>query len=266
MYNIIYIGSTNLPNVFHVGMTSNNRSPYERWRDGDYRGKLPYLPTKIEFYQVGDLRDEPIHKFITKDSKVTNLHDEGISSDEIFRVDGVDNPVEYIQSLVEEAIQFNQTGIRKVDNFYSPRPHQEWVNQEVMNRFDGSKTVIQPLNLCARFGKTLCGLDLFKRTGFQSMIIAGYWLSANESFVRTVESNFDISNDIVIIKPDYDEYIRVINQGNRVLIDLSLHSDDQTIDNRLIEALSQTNSLIYIDEADYGAWTKSSRLVAKQVY
>lgn len=264
MNNIIYIGATNVPNVFHVGMTSNNRSPHSRWRDGDYRGKLPYLPSKVEFYSVGDLRDEPIHSYLVKDKNVTNLHDEGISSDEIFRVDGVDNPVEFIKNLVEEAITFNKTGIRPVDKFYQPRPHQEWVNREILSRFDGSETVIQPLNLCARFGKTLCGLDLFKRTGLQTMIVAGYWLSANESFIRTIEDKFDITSDVVIIKPNYADYVTAINNGSRVVIDLSLHSDEDKIDIDLLDVLNQTSSLIYIDEADYGAWTSSSRSVANR--
>ena len=262
MNNIIYIGSTNVDNVFHVGMTSNNRSPLSRWKDADYRGKLPYLPSRVEFYSVGDLRDEPIHSYIIKDSHIINLHDEGISSDEIFRVDGVDNPVEYIQSLVEEAIQYNKTGIRPIEKFFTPRPHQKQVNDKILDKFDGSQTIIQPLNLCARFGKTLCGLDLFKRSGLDVMIVGSYWLSANQSFISTIESKFDITSDVTIIKPTYQEFSKAIATGNRVLIDLSLHNDNIDID--LIDVLSQTSSLIYIDEADFGAWTESSRSIANQ--
>ena len=263
MNNVIYIGSTNMDNVFHVGMTGNNRSPLDRWRDGDYRGKLPYLPGKVEFYHVGDLRDEPIHSYIVKDKCVTNLHDEGISSDEIFRVDS-DNPVEYITNLVEEAIKYNQTGVRPVDKFFSPRPHQTSVNDQILSRWTGEETVIQPLNLCARFGKTLGGLDLFKRSGLDVMIVASYWLSANQSFINTIESKFDITSDITVIKPDYDQFKDAISKGNRVLIDVSLHQDSDKVDERLVSALNVYKSLIYIDEADFGAWTKSSRDTANQ--
>ena len=244
-------------------MTSNNRSPLDRWTDGDYRGKLPYIPQRVEFYSVGNLRDEPIHSYIVKDDRVTNLHDEGIRSDEIFRVSG-DNPVEYIKSIVEEAIQYNKTGIRPVVKFFSPRPHQTSVNDQVLSRWTGDETIIQPLNLCARFGKTLGALDLFKRSGLDVMIVASYWLSANQSFINTIESQFDITSDVTIIKPDYDSFISAINTGNRVLIDVSLHQDADKVDDRLITALNDYKSLIYIDEADFGAWTQTSRDTANQ--
>ena len=86
-------------------MTFDNRSPFDRWMDSGYRAKLSYVPKKIEFYSVADLRDEPIHKYILKDPNVYSVkREEGIRSDEIFRVDAV-NPAEYIQKLVEEAIR-----------------------------------------------------------------------------------------------------------------------------------------------------------------
>jgi len=55
MNNTLYIGSTNVSDVYHVGMTSNNRSPYLRWQDSDYRGKLPYVPKRVAFYSIGIL-------------------------------------------------------------------------------------------------------------------------------------------------------------------------------------------------------------------
>ena len=73
-----------------------------------------------------------------------------------------------------------------------------------------------------RFGKTLGAFDLFKRSGLDVMIVS-YWLSANQSFINTIESQFDITSDVTIIKPDYDSSISTIKTGNRVLIDVSLH-------------------------------------------
>ena len=264
MDNTLYIGSTNVDDVFHVGMTFDNRSPYLRWQDYDYRAKLPYVPKKVAFYKVGSLRDEPVHVYILKDKNVVSLHKElGISSDEIFRV-LADNPKEYLKNLVEEAIKFNKTGIRPVDKWFKPRPHQAWVNTQILDKFDGSKTVIQPANLCARFGKTLGGLSLFKESGLKVMIVAAHWLSANQSFINTVESKFDITSDITIIKPDYQQYMDAVSKGQRVLIDLSLHTEVDKIDNLLIKELSKISSLIYIDEADFGAWTSSCRETASK--
>ncbi len=259
MNNTIYIGTAGVDDKFHIGMTSNNRSPYTRWKDDDYGGKLPYSVKKVRFYNVQNLRDEPVHQYILKDKNVYSVKsEEGIRSDEIFRVDS-NNPKEYIVNLVEEALEYNKTGIRQINKYYQPRPHQAWVNACILDKFDGSETVIQPLNACARFGKTLGGLELFKSSGLKTMVIGSYWLSANQSFISTVEDKFDITSDITIIKPDYQQYVDALAKGNRVLIDLSLHTDEDKIDERLINELSKTSSLIYIDEADFGAWTSSSR-------
>ena len=264
MINIIYIGQADNPNKFHIGMTLDNRSPIDRWMDSDFRAKLSYVPKKIEFYSVADLRDEPIHKYILKDPNVYSVKkEEGIRSDEIFRVDTT-NPAEYIQKLVEEAIQYEKQGIRPIDIFFQPRPHQAWVNACILDKFDGSKTIVQPLNLSTRSGKTLQGLDLFKKSGLQTMLIASYWLSANESFISTVEQKLDITSDITVIKPNYQEYVNAIAKGNRVLIDVSLHQDAEQVDTQLLQALSETSSVIYIDEADFGAWTTFSRKTRSQ--
>ena len=262
MNNIIYIGSTDNPNKFHVGMTYNNRSPLLRWQDGAYRGKLPYTPKRVKFYSVENLRDEPIHEYILKDKNVYSVKkEEGIRSDEIFRIDN-DNPTEYLTNLVDEAINFFTTGVRPVELFFDPRPHQAYVNQQILNRFNGDSTIIQPLNLCARFGKTLQGLSLFKDSGLEVMVVAGHWLAANQSFINTVEQKFDITSDIAVIKPDYQQFKDAIDKGQRVLIDLSLHTEVESIDPKLIGALAVYKSLIYIDEADFGAWTESSRKTA----
>ena len=48
------------------------------------------------------------------------------------------------------------------------------------------------------------------------------------------------------------------------MIDVSLHTDAEKIDPMLLGALNVYKKLIYIDEADFGAWTKSSRETAAQ--
>ena len=157
-----------------------------------------------------------------------------------------------------------KNGVVKVKKYFTPRPHQTQVNDQVLSRFDGNRTVIQPLNLCARFGKTLQALSLFKESGLEVMIVAAHWLSANQSFINTVNERFDITADIAVIKPDYQQFKNAIDKGQRVLIDVSLHTDADKIDPRLIGALSVYKKLIYIDEADFGAWTTSSRETASQ--
>jgi hypothetical protein len=168
-----------------------------------------------------------------------------------------------VEDAERELIDY-KNGVVKVKKYFTPRPHQTLVNQQVMDRFDGSRTVIQPLNLCARFGKTLQALSLFNDTGLEVMIVAAHWLSANQSFINTVNERFDITADIAVIKPDYQQFKNAIDKGQRVLIDVSLHTDAEKVDPQLISVLSGYKKLIYIDEADFGAWTESSRETASQ--
>lgn len=174
---------------------------------------------------------------------------------------------EWFYITVEQAeaeLKEFQSGAVTVEKYFSPRPHQAWVNQEILNRFDGSYTVIQPLNLAARFGKTLQALSLFKDSGLEVMVVAAHWLAANNSFVSTINERFDIAADVTVIKPDYQEFKAAIDKGQRVLIDVSLHTDAEKIDPILLGALNVYKKLIYIDEADFGAWTSSSRETASQ--
>jgi hypothetical protein len=174
---------------------------------------------------------------------------------------------EWFYITVEQAeteLKLWESGAVTVKKYFTPRPHQAWVNAEILKRWDGEQTIIQPLNLAARFGKTLQALSLFKDSGLEVMVVAAHWLAANNSFIKTINARFDIAADITVIKPDYDEFKAAIDKGQRVLIDVSLHTDAEKIDPRLTAALNVYKKLIYIDEADFGAWTKSSRETAAQ--
>ena len=162
-----------------------------------------------------------------------------------------------VEDAERELLEYRDGGI-KVEKYFQPRPHQAWVNQEVMGRFDGSETIIQPLNLCARFGKDLQKMSLFGDTGLQVMISAGYWLGANQSTINTINQRWDITADIQVIKPVYSEFVTAIQKG-RVMIDLSLHTDTDKLDSELITALGEYQKFIYVDEADFGAWKPSQR-------
>lgn len=265
MGNIGYIGKTPIPGRYHIGMTFNGRSPYDRWlKDADYRGKLPYFPEKLGFYNIGKLLDHQIKKILLKDKNVILVKQiENISSNEIYQVncEKVGDPDAYIVKLYEDALQYLLSGVRPIDNFFVPRPHQEWANSVILDRYE-QKVFIHILNACAREGKTAQGLYLWKQTGFKVMCIIGYWLSANASFQKFVESNVDITSDVSIIKPNFEELQNALASGNRVLIDVSLHN--QYVDPRLIEYLSENPSLMFVDEADYGAWTESSNAIKMQ--
>jgi len=265
MNNVGYIGKTPILGVFHIGMTYDGRSPYERWKDPGYRAKLPYVPQKVGFFDIQNLLDHNIKPLILKDKHISLQKDhEDISSDEIYKVNTtkVEYPEAYILEVYEDALRYLLHGVRRIDNFFIPRPHQEWANAVILDRFYDQKHMIQPLDACTRSGKTGQGLYLWKQTGFKVMCIIGYWLAGNESFSQFIDNNVDITSDVAIIKPDYDELQEQLALGKRVLIDISLHNS--YVDPRLIEYLSKNPSFIFVDESDFGAWTNSPNQIKMQ--
>ena len=89
-------------------------------------------------------------------------------------------------------------------------------------------------------------------------------MSANESLIGEIKKCFNISADIVVIKPcDWDGYVKGIESGKRVVIDVSLHKD--SLDPRIAKELEKENTLVIVDEADYGAWTSSSKEVLNTI-
>ena len=265
--NFLYLGKTPIPRRYHHGHTLNGRSCEERWRkDSDY-SKLPYFPEKVAEYPIGDLHDWDTRPHLLEDPYITSPKDQGedIRSPEVYDVDEcVENPDEYFNNAILRSIEkAGKRGVCEVKGRYTPRTLQTKVSEEVCKRWN-SKTIIQPLDLCPRFGKDFTHLDIFQRSGLRVMIIASYWLGSNESLIKTVNNRLDVSADIEVIKPDYDLYVKTLNEGKRVLIDVSLHVDSDKIDGRLLDAIKEEDSLIVVDEADYGAWTSISRSILQQ--
>tara|TARA_Y100000741_G_scaffold342277_1_gene305150 strand:+ start:51 stop:3332 length:3282 start_codon:yes stop_codon:yes gene_type:complete len=156
MNNTVYIAGTNQPDIFHVGMTENNRDPEDRWKDSDYRAKMIYVPYKVAAFYTGKLRDEPVSKYILKDKNVYLLKEEiNIRSDEIYRVDA-ENPAEYIKNLVKEAIEYYNSDCRERLAPFLPRFGQEDAIKEI------SDILLKKSNCLfsgyTGIGKTLIGL------------------------------------------------------------------------------------------------------------
>lgn len=259
--NVLYIGTTNVFNIFHVGMTFNGRNPYDRWRKDAAYSKLPYLVEMVEFYDIGDDTDHPYHEWMPNDG-ILDLRQLGLSrSPEVFKVPGKTHEecIANLKKSIENCLKYRKTGIRPFSKIFLPRPHQKWVNQKILSMYNGQSTTIVPLHLCARFGKTLQALSLFKESGLDVMVVASYWLAANESFEKAVFQGYDIVSDVSIIKPDLEALKSALEKGKRVIIDVSLHQDADKVDLDLINYLNDVNKLIYIDEADYGAWRNRSR-------
>ncbi len=207
-------------------------------------------PVKVDLKKVYNtfFWDKPFHKWLEKRGYVRVRKNR-----EWFEI-----TVEELDKEIELYSKHLKSFAYEIRGKYTPRTLQTKVSKEVCNRWNG-KTIIQPLDLCPRFGKDFTHLDIFQRSGLRVMIIASYWLSSNNSLIETVNERLDISADIEVIKPDYDLYVKALSEGKRVLIDVSLHVDSDNIDNRLLDVLKEEDALIVVDEADYGAWTDISR-------
>lgn len=235
--------------MLKIGETTQETTT-QRVKQQDGTSCAQELDIKRSFIVKDSTTDKDFHEYLQR-----NGYDKTRENREWFYIT--------VEQAEQQLKQF-QSGAVTVEKYFSPRPHQAWVNQEILNRFDGSYTVIQPLNLAARFGKTLQALSLFKDSGLEVMVVAAHWLAANNSFVSTINERFDIAADVTVIKPVYQEFKAAIDKGQRVLIDVSLHTDAEKIDPMLLGALNVYKKLIYIDEADFGAWTSSSRETASQ--
>ena len=147
---------------------------------------------------------------------------------------------------------------------YQPRFYQQLIKEQVLAFVDQKHSVIA-CELAPRFGKTLWSLDLFKTLcddyGFQYMILPAYVLTAHSSFAKEV-AEFEDFEDFVLIddKSDTFEEDVIANRSNRCIITVSLHTPDSNLGKYdCLAALPSYKKVSFIDEADFGAHTGSSK-------
>jgi len=183
------------------------------------------------------------------------------------------------EEMLEIVLEFRNL---TYDNVYYARPHSVWVNAKIMDIYAAAATcVVIAAHLAPRSGKTLTALDLFRlfvtqmdlfdKSKFGTMIVSAHWLSAHSSFKNTIERKFDITEDIeyIVVKSGCAEeaaarYKVARTAGKRVLLALSLHADEDKLENydSLLQAINEP-TFIFQDEADYGTHTNRCRAVLK---
>ena len=211
--NLLYIGTTNVPYEFHHGMTFNGRPPEDRWRkDKDY-AKLPYSPENKGVFEIGNFKDHDTFPYLLKDPLIKRKKDidPNVRTPEVFVVDkSVKDPIDYFRSAVKKSVEevLNKDS-SIILSHYTPRTYQTIVATLVVSRWNG-RTITQPIKACPRFGKDYLHLDIFKRSGFRVMLMIGWVLSANEGLKKLVKERSQITNDIIVIRPNYDEYIKAL--------------------------------------------------------
>ncbi len=128
--------------------------------------------------------------------------------------------------------------------------------------------------LCARFGKTLTYLELFRRLQNDTMIIPSYVHSVFTSFENEIIgkykdenigrwTNFDGFKVIDTTKDNNWEQKFNDNVGKcKLVVFVSAQSREDSFEKfDVIKNIPNERKFIVIDEADYGAWTENSQKV-----
>ena len=172
-----------------------------------------------------------------------------------------DTELKVLQTCIETIeLMTGETGLPTWKN----RAYQQWMKSDILELIDAGEKKVYA-ELAARFGKTGWGLDLFvdglSKRGYENCIIPAYYLSACSSFAKEVKQ-FDNFSHIHVIdtrgmsKGEIDKEIAQ-SEGKFRLILMSLCKS--TTKFQSINELSKYKKVAFIDEADFGAHTKSSK-------
>tara|TARA_B110000967_G_C18773744_1_gene504443 strand:- start:72 stop:1103 length:1032 start_codon:yes stop_codon:yes gene_type:complete len=164
--------------------------------------------------------------------------------------------VELVDSMIRDITK--KSGKSK----FTPYAYQAYIKALVLDQVEAGKEIIAA-ELAPRFGKTLWGLDLFNALcdefGYQYLILPAYVLTAHSSFLNDFNS-FNDFNDIVFVDdkdPNFKQKIQD-NVDKRMIITTSLHTSDISKYD-VIKSLDSNKKVAMVDEADFGAHTKTSK-------
>ncbi len=186
---------------------------------------------------------------------------------------------EVIMNLTRSAVNsLEEKGGLKI---FRPTATQSKAHDEVLEGIEkalagDSSAVKGVLDLCARFGKTLWVLWLFKtlqeRLGYSVLLLPAYWLSAHSSFEKEIQE-FREFNGFAYIDTSEEGWEQNLNRARSenipVVVSLSLCGD--ATEKRLqkfdpIRNLPQDEVFLFCDEADVGAHTERSARVLQYVF
>jgi len=228
-------------------------------RIADQRGASEREPYLIVGFVPSDLalRD-------SEDKRILNeLHDKEICTLS-HRIDSTRSTKEwamYPNDNPEEIwIDYLKNDIKKVDAKLTI--WQEEALDKFISLLDEGKQKIMA-ELAARFGKTLLYLALFDHLSEQVMVIGSYYLTALSSFKKEICRYEQFTNFVVLnLYSDtfQSDFSYNFAQGKKIVVMVSLCGDKNgnSLRNDNARFLSKiSNKITVIDEADYGAHTKS---------
>jgi len=289
MKKVIYIYENETPGQFKIGKAdqregqANDISPLEiaavriaEQLTASSRGKLIIHAALDVSHYEGDttVLESQIHDQLEMmtEKGISKLKREMFHDDELIK----SGTTEWFNIPMEasEVVELVDSIIRDITNksgkaTYNARAYQAYIKALVLDQVEelinNNKSRVIAAELAPRFGKTLWSLDLFKALcdefGYQYLILPAYVLTAHSSFL-TDFNGFSDFNDMIFVDdkdPNFKQKIQD-NVDKRMIITTSLHTTD-TSKYDVIKGLESSKKVAIVDEADFGAHTKTSKEV-----
>ena len=205
------------------------------------------------------------------------------SRTEVFSGRHIDTGEEISELLIIKILESIVSGdefIKIIKKEFKPHFLQEAVIQKCLdsieNETDDSVNLIA--ELCARFGKTLTYLELFKRIDNDIMIIPSFVHTVFTSFSNEILGKYgdenigkwsNFSGFKLIDTTSGDGWVDKFNSNlgkYKMVIFISLQTREESFSKfDIIKNVSNERKFIVIDEADYGAWTENSQKVVDYI-
>jgi hypothetical protein len=201
------------------------------------------------------------------------------SRTEVFSGKHIDTGEELSEKLIYQILNSIVSGeefIKITRKDFIPHFLQELAIRQVLDAIENEEEIDVNIiaELCARFGKTLTYLELFKRLENDVMIIPSYMHSVFTSFENEILGKYkdeeigkwsNFVNFKVIDTRSGDNWIGKYNENlgkSKLVIFVSIQTPEESFDK--FDVIKNTDSIrkfILIDEADFGAHTENSQKV-----
>ena len=166
--------------------------------------------------------------------------------------------------------------IKITRNDFTPHFLQEVALRQILGAIDNEKELDVNIiaELCARFGKTLTYLELFKRLDNDVMIIPSYMHSVFTSFENEILGKYkdeqigkwsNFVNFKVVDTREGDSWVEKYNENlgkSKLVVFVSIQTPESSFSKfDVIKNTESDRKFILIDEADFGAHTENSQKV-----
>jgi predicted GIY-YIG superfamily endonuclease len=268
-----------------IGKTNNlNRRFYEHHNKGSKS------TTEVDFIKTFEVEDmDTVEKDLHKTLKAlgyqvvtrTSLFDENKleSKTEVFSGKHIDTSEEISEKVIIQILESIVSGseyIKITRKDFKPHLLQEIAILQCLDAIENEETdsVNIVAELCARFGKTLTYLELFRRLDNDVMILPSYMHSVFTSFENEIIGKYkdekigkwsNFRDFKVIDTRENDNWIEKFNNNlgkSKLVVFISIQTPEDSFSKfDIIKDIDSKRKFVVVDEADFGAHTENSQKV-----